>query len=372
MNTLRNGSSDQFSEAKANCEEDEILVCWDGSNAGEFFQAPNQGVLANTLGKISVCSDVDQRFVFYFLKSQEKTLRENLVGMGIPHVNPRNLENIRVPDHSRHTQTIIADFLDRETARVDSLINARGAFERRVLERRDSFLAIKLTGTISCHPWLREISGNWKSERAKIHFTERQDLSKTGTEELLTVSHISGVTKRAEKSVNMFMAETHVGYKMVRKNDLVINTMWAWMGAMGISPENGLISPSYGVYQLRSNALLAEFVDLLVRSKPFIAEATRRSKGIHSSRLRLYPDAFLDMPLPIPPKEQQHNILKDLHASAAKEDELLAANKRSIDLLREFRSGLITAAVTGQIDVTTWRKSGEAERRLDTLTEAHA
>jgi len=174
---------------------------------------------------------------------------------------------------------------------------------------------------------------------------------------------------RSEKDVNMFMAVNHEGYKIAAPGDLIINTMWAWMGAMGVSSKLGLISPSYGVYSPTSAELRHAFVDLMVRSKPFIAEAKRRSKGIHSSRLRLYPDAFLDMRLPIPPRETQDALLREISLKVQREDELLQKNERAESLLREFRSALITAAVTGQIDVTTWGRRGETDRGLERIEE---
>ena len=65
--------------------------------------------------------------------------------------------------------------------------------------------------------------------------------SLSGEETLLTVSHITGVTPRSEKNVNMFMAETMAGYNVCHKGDLIINTMWAWMGAHWVhSPYDGI------------------------------------------------------------------------------------------------------------------------------------
>jgi hypothetical protein len=55
----------------------------------------------------------------------------------------------------------------------------------------------------------------------------------TGEEELLSVSHTTGVTPRSQKNVTMFKAESYVGHKVARSNDIVINTMWAWMSALG-------------------------------------------------------------------------------------------------------------------------------------------
>ncbi len=219
--------------------------------------------------------------------------------------------------------------------------------------------------------WFGRLPGDWPVRRAKFLFRERQDRSASGGEELLTVSHITGITKRSEKDVNMFLAESMEGYKLVCKGDVVINTMWAWMGAMGVSPLEGLISPSYGVYSPTSGAFESEYFELVLRSRPFIAEATRRSKGIHSSRLRLYPDAFLDILLPVPSLEAQCAILTALKVATKREEKLATLSRLSLNLLREFRSSLITAAVAGQIDVLTWSKRGTIDRRLETI-EAEA
>lgn len=291
-------------------------------------------------------------------------------GVSYPAINPSTLSNIKIPLPDIDAQKAIARFLDRETARIDQLIKRRSRFAELVLERRLAVISNVITGTSDNALWLQAVPEGWKVERAKVHFRESQKRSATGEEELLTVSHITGVTKRSEKDVYMFMAESNEGHKLVAPSDLIINTMWAWMGAMGVSSEHGLISPSYGVYTPVSDALQPAFVDLMVRSKPFVAEATRRSKGIHSSRLRLYPDAFLDMRLPIPPLETQDALLKEISARMQREDELLRNNAQAETLLREFRSALITSAVTGQIDVATWGKQGQTDRRLDEIEEA--
>ena len=248
--------------------------------------------------------DVDQRFLYRVVQSNPfvETVVAASTGVSYPAINPSTLGTISVPLPDRETQRAIADFLDRETARIDQLVEKRSAFAELVVARRQSLVSTAVLGHAGVHSeWPGQIPQHWKAERAKFHFREAQARSETGEEELLTVSHITGVTKRSDKDVNMFLAESNEGYKLVEPGDLVINTMWAWMGAMGVSSDAGLISPSYGVYRPSSNELLPQFIDLMVRSRPFIAEATRRSKGIHSSRLRLYPDAFLDMPLPTPP-----------------------------------------------------------------------
>nr|WP_294864221.1 restriction endonuclease subunit S [uncultured Pseudogulbenkiania sp.] len=199
-------------------------------------------------------------------------------------------------------------------------------------------------------PWLSEIPAHWQVERAKWLFTERDDRSDSGDEELLTVSHLTGVTSRSEKDVNMFMAESLEGYKCCQSGDLVINTLWAWMGAMGIARQSGIVSPAYNVYQPVAE-LDPEYVDLLVRTPRFVEEITRYSKGVWSSRLRLYPEGLYEAWLPVPPLDEQQVIVKHVQIETQRLDALASATERTITLLQERRSALISAAVSGSLDM---------------------
>ena len=206
--------------------------------------------------------------------------------------------------------------------------------------RANSNVLLKPSG----QDWLGDIPEHWNIERAKNVFSVRDERSETGEEELLTVSHITGVTSRSEKDVFMFMADDLTGYKRCYTNDLVINTLWAWMGAMGVCPLAGIVSPDYHVYESKG-LLLPEFVGLLCRSKPFIAEVTRWSKGVWSSRLRLYPENFFEIRLPIPPEDEQQQIIDYLNRETAHIDALIAEKKRMLELLVEKLHSFVHNAI---------------------------
>ena len=198
--------------------------------------------------------------------------------------------------------------------------------------------------------WLGDIPAHWEIERSRWLFNERDERSETGEEEMLTVSHITGVTPRSEKDVNMFEAATTTGYKLCFTGDLVINTLWAWMGAMGTAPVDGIVSPAYNVYT-PGGRLIPAYVDALVRIPVFAQEVTRYSKGVWSSRLRLYPEGFFETFWPVPPLDEQEAIVAHIAEERSKIDKLATATERSITLLKERRSALIAAAVTGQIAI---------------------
>ena len=195
--------------------------------------------------------------------------------------------------------------------------------------------------------WLGSVPTEWAIVRNKEIFKERSSLSTTGKETLLTVSHITGVTPRSEKNVNMFMAETMEGYKICHPGDLIINTMWAWMGALGTSNELGICSPSYNVYiPTKGVPYNHRYFDYLFRIPNAIVEMTRNSKGIVSSRLRLYAKDFFQIETVLPSLQEQKTIAQYLDTKTAQID-------RKIDLLTQkatrygnLKQSLINETVT--------------------------
>ena len=93
------------------------------------------------------------------------------------------------------------------------------------------------------------------------------------------------------------------------------------------------------------------YVDALVRLSVFAQEVTRYSKGVWSSRLRLYPESFFAVSLPVPPASEQREIIAYIAKETSKLDELQVATERTTSLLTERRGALIAAAVTGQLEV---------------------
>jgi type I restriction enzyme S subunit len=149
----------------------------------------------------------------------------------------------------------------------------------------------------------------------------------------------------------MFKAESYEGAKLCFPGDLVINTMWAWMSALGVSKYEGIISSSYHVYRLRKgNQLEFDYIDKLLRTWGYNAEYRIRSTGIRPSRLRLYPDKFLTIPIIIPSLEEQRQIIKYIKFKSFQISRLIRAKKRIIELLKEQKQAIINQAVTRGLD----------------------
>ncbi|MFP5336955.1 MAG: restriction endonuclease subunit S [Gammaproteobacteria bacterium] len=201
--------------------------------------------------------------------------------------------------------------------------------------------------------FLPPVPEHWNEQRAKVNFREVDERSRTGAEELLSVSHLTGVTPRSQKKITMFKAASYVGSKLCRPGDIVINTLWAWMAALGASKHAGIVSPAYGVYRSRKDGVFnPSYLDYLLRMRPYTAEYYGRSTGIRASRLRLYPDQFLDIPLLQPPLLEQDQIVAYLRAQDVHIARFIKAKRDLIALLTEQKLRIIDQAVTRGLDAS--------------------
>jgi type I restriction enzyme S subunit len=205
--------------------------------------------------------------------------------------------------------------------------------------------------------WLSSVPQHWKTLRIKNLFAEIDDRSETGEEELLSVSHYTGVTKKRDSLENeddfISNAKTLVGYKKVAENDLVSNIMLAWNGSLGISKYDGITSPAYCVYRIKGENN-PHYYGYLFSTAIMKAEFRKRSFGIIDSRLRLYSDKFFSIPVAVPAKDEQDQIVNYIKAKSKKIKHFIQKKQAFIELLKEQRQVIISRAVTKGInpDVT--------------------
>jgi type I restriction enzyme S subunit len=307
---------------------------------------------------------LDYRYLGYMLSMPEYLgeFKRRVTGVmeGFIRLYTDDLYSIRSILPCIKTQELIANFLDQKTAQIDDAIAIKEQQIALLKERKQIIIQKAVTQGFdpdvpmknSGVDWIGEIPAHWEVKRAKYLFNEVDERSAAGTEELLSVSHMTGVTPRSEKNVSMFMAEDYSGSKLCRHGDLVINIMWAWMGAIGVSPLEGIVSPSYGVFREKKETFHPEYLEYLMKSDKYVEYYNKVSTGLHSSRLRFYGHMLFAMPIGYPSYDEQCEIMSALVNQTSKIDTALDSLNTQIAKLKEYKTTLINSAVTGKIRIT--------------------
>ncbi|MDP2796063.1 MAG: restriction endonuclease subunit S [Methanoregula sp.] len=338
----------------------DILFSKDGTIGKVVLANRDDFVILSSLAIIRPRSFIFPNFLKYFFESNSgiQQMEVHLVGAALRRITLVIINRFKIISPPFPEQIAIAAFLDHETALIDEVISKKERQIELLKEKRAALISHAVTKGLDANvkmknsgvDWIGVVPEHWEIIKNKGIYQEIDERSITGKEELLTVSHITGVTPRSEKNVNMFLPLSFEGYKLCKNGDLAINTMWAFMGALGFSPCNGIVSPSYNIYRLKKR-YVSKYFDYLYRTPAFICEILRYSKGVWTSRLRLYPDEFLSMFSIIPPVDEQKKIVEHINSTIEKEKDQIKKIQHSIDLLKEHRIALISAAVTGKIDV---------------------
>jgi type I restriction enzyme, S subunit len=309
---------------------------------------------------LTPASDLDGRFLYFITASAPfRRLGEaSMTGAaGQKRVPEEFVRDYRIPVLPLPQQRVIADYLDRETARLDALVAAKERVLGLLAEKRRALITHAVTRGLDDRApmrdtgveWLPRVPQHWTS--SKIGRLFRQ-VKRLGFPDLvvLSVYRDFGVIERSSRDDNANRVPEDLDkYQLVEVSDLVINKMKAWQGSLGISAFQGITSPDYVVFRPLHRED-PRFLHLLLRNQLLTTVYLSMSNGIRTGQWRLEPDRFVDLGVLLPPFDEQRAIVAYIEAESAKLDALRLATERTIALLRERRSSLIAAAVTGQTE----------------------
>lgn len=300
-------------------------------------------------------------YLNYFMQSQgmQGWIIASANGSTISTISQVEVGNYPIYLAPSSEQEAIANYLDEAKSKIDEAIAQQQKMIDLLNERKQIIINNALTKGLDPNvpmkdsgvEWIGLIPEHWDIRRGKYLFRIVNELSNKGDEELLTVSDKTGITPRSMKNVTMFMAESLVGYKKCKIGDICSNIMWMWHGAVGVTKYNGVISPSYGVYRQRSRNFVDEFLDKLLRLPQLVKLYTALSTGLTESRLRLYPNDFMNISFYVPPIAEQEAILSYLERYITPIDNAIQSATKQISLLQERKQIIINDIVTGKIKV---------------------
>jgi type I restriction enzyme S subunit len=307
----------------------------------------------------------DAKFMYYFMQTDifQGYIKVNGTGSTFLGISQQAIGNLRLVFPSLVEQTKIVACLDYETAKIDRLMAKQQRLIALLEEKRQAVISHAVTkGRDKSAPlrpsgidWLGDVPAHWEIQKTKRFFSLQCHAAPRNNDmELLSVYTAIGVRPRKDLEQKGNKATTTDGYWQVEKGDLIVNKLLAWMGAVGHSDYSGVTSPAYDILR-KSRPLNTKFYHYLFRSKIAQREFKRWSRGIMEMRLRLYFEELGQIPMPFPPPDEQNVIVAEIENAEISFQNLENKAQSAITLLKERRTALISAAVTGKIDLRDWQ-----------------
>ena len=354
MDYLRNsGDESHFVEKSKNtviANDGDILLLWDGSNAGEFIVSKN-GAVSSTMAKIFPDKKLDKRFCFFLCKTIELILREHTIGMGIPHVNANILKNIVCPSPLKNEQTAIATFLDHKTAKIDELIKKNETLVELLKEKRQAIISHAVTKGLDPNAnmknsgveWIGEIPQGWEVKRLKFNLqllTEKTDRR----ENPVALENIESWLGEYKETESEFQGEG-VAFE---KGDILFGKLRPYLAKVWLAYFSGEAIGDFFVMR-PSLDIDGRFAVYQILNKEFISIVDGSTFGAKMPRVSW--DFMANLRLPTPHIVEQHAIADYIGRETGKIDATIQKILSQIATLKEYRQTLISNVVTGKVRV---------------------
>lgn len=255
-------------------------------------------------------------------------------------------------------QKRIVTFLDAQCAEIDAVLEKTRASIEEYKKLKQAVITQAVTKGIrgdrpmkdSGIEWVGEIPAEWDVIRVKQLLKERNERSKEGKEEPLSMSQKVGLvpTKFLESIPNM--ASSFVGAKLAYVDDLVFNKLKAHLGVFSVSRYDGLVSPDYAVYCSTGKSNL-KYLEYIFKTPQCIGEFRKKSTGIAAGLMRLYTEGLFSIYLPYPALSEQEEIAEYLNEKCTGIDALIVKKQQYLTEIENYKKSLIYEYVTGKKEV---------------------
>lgn len=291
----------------------------------------------------------------------------NSVGVSYPAINASDLVRIPAVEPPLDEQQVIARFLDFKTAQIDALIAKKKELLDKLAEKRTALISHAVTKGLdpsvamkdSEVPWLGDIPAHWVPKRMRFCMKTNPSKGeiKLNDDELVSfipmeaVGEFGGLNLDAEKE----LGEIGGGYTYFADSDVVVAKITPCFengkGAIARGLKNGIAFGTTELHVMRSDdTLLPDYLFHLTMSHPF--RCIGESEMYGAGGQKRVPETFLkDFRIGLPPVNEQQDIIDYINKVNKKLDLQMSKATDVIDCLTEYRSALITNAVTGKIDV---------------------
>jgi type I restriction enzyme S subunit len=311
-------------------------------------------------GLCAIRSKNNYQFWYYLIISVKPYLNSIATGSTYLAVSVEDVKNISIVLPPLFEQKAIANYLDTKTSQIDRRIDLLTEKAKLYNNLKQSLINETVTRGLdksvpmknSEYEWDQKIPKHWQEIRVKNIFKLITDLAPNNNDfELLSLYASIGVRPRKDMEQRGNKSVTTDGYWMVKKGDIIVNKLLAWMGSIGLSEYDGVTSPAYDILRKSNENTDQRFYTYLFRTEKAQAIFKKQSRGIMDVRLRLYFDKFGAISVPFPPPDEQKAIAHYLDTKTSQIDKIIETINTQIEKLKELRKTLINDVVTGKIKV---------------------
>lgn len=319
--------------------------------------------IQNALHRVRSTAGYNVRFLRYLLILAKSQGYIDLIcnKATIAHFTKDKFAAIPFPVIPVSEQERIVSFLDNECNHIESVIEQTRSSIEEYKKLKQAVITHAVTKGVrssrqtkeSGIDWVGDIPSEWKVQRIKTIFQLRDERNYLPLEEVNLISLYTdlGVVQHSDlEKTTGNKASNADGYKIVYENDIIVNIILCWMGAIGRSAFTGVTSPAYDIY-IPSDKIECRFYHHYFRTKGFSGECYKRGKGIMAMRWRTYSDQFRDIRVVVPPIEEQREILAYLDKKTAEIDVLISKKEQFISEMEAYKKALIYDYVTGKKEV---------------------
>ena len=334
------------------------------SSQGGFEYSLYEGVCSPAYQVFYPTSPICDTYYRYLFKSQSFISKMNNLTVGIregKNIQYVDFANSRIPVPPLAEQERIAAFLDAECAEIDTVLEKTRASIEEYKKLKQAVITQAVTKGIrgdrpmkdSGIEWIGNIPAEWDVVRIKNLFDYRNERNFKPLEEVNLISLYTdkGVVQHCDlDETTGNKASNADGYKLVYENDIVVNIILCWMGAIGRSAYFGVTSPAYDVYSPKQKTN-SKFYHYLFRTNGFSGDCYKVGRGIMAMRWRTYSDQFRAIKVVSPPQSEQEEIVEYLDEKCEGIDDLIAKKQQYLTEIENYKKSLIYEYVTGKKEV---------------------
>ena len=344
-----------------------ITPCFENGKGSLAEGLVNETAFGTTELHVMRCGPgLQKNFAFYLTLSNafRKLGEAEMYGAGGQKRVPESfVANLTHPIPPLPEQRAIAAFLDRETAKIDGLVAKKERLIELLQEKRAALISRAVTKGLdpdvpmkdSGVEWLGEIPAHWKVTALRRLTTQVTHPLRVDSEQVYREIGIRSWGK------GIFHKDpiqgVHLGDKRVfniRPGELVLNIVFAWEGAVAVVSEcdRGMIaSHRFPTFQHISTLVHLDYLLMFLQSEHGRTLMGLNSPGAAGRNRTIRIDAFLNEEVSLPPLKEQQELVSAFRKGEQRLQSLSAKIREAINRLKELRAALISAAVTGRIDV---------------------